>query len=172
MNIQLFSGNNGTIHNSGQIVFNFNNSPDYQKLIKDLEYCQRSVNKYPDDLDFRQQLAEKEREMDNFKQHIEQMHKHFTQMYEQFCNEPLYQKRLNDAKQAFNDGDLAKVRFLLDEKELIAEQEYWLSQKDKVHNNLIINAQYWKLKALATAADFSLKKTNVYKVYVDILNKH
>jgi len=90
------------------VTVNYQKSRDYRALLAQRDKLRDRVEKYPDDADFRQELAAAERDIQGFERDV-------IQLAETINTIPLNTEALRLAKQFFDAGDYAKARAALNE---------------------------------------------------------
>ncbi len=103
--------------NLNNIPFAGNNST-YLDLLKDIEKAEAKVQKYPDDIDFRQELHDKKEKLQQMEHSLLQTAKRITELSTKIASE-----RLSEAMQLFEQGNLEGANAVLNIKEIISELE-------------------------------------------------
>lgn len=145
------------------VTVNYQKSQDYQALLAQRDKLRDRVEKYPDDADFRQELAAAERDIQGFERDI-------LQLAETINSIPLNTKALRLAKQFFDAGDYAKARAALNDTTMQREQDALLkrqrelqAKQAEIQQQLDDNANGFLLKAQLTAIDYSLGDQRITK---------
>ena len=124
----------GNVH-LGDVIHNFYHSTSYQDMEKRREKLQQQAARYPDDADFRQDLAQLLREMEDFKRDV-------LKLAEDFQRIPLNTARLKLAKQHFDAGEYVQARAVLDAESITQEQDALLDKQQRLQGELTTtNAQ-------------------------------
>ena len=149
-------GGHAIVGNDNQIIQNFYHSASYQAMESQRQKLLERIQKYPDDADFRQELAKLLREMEDFKRDV-------LKLAEDFQRIPLNTERLKLAKQHFEAGEYVQARAVLDAESITQEQDALLAEQQRLQEKqatitaqLDDNANEWLLKASLTAIDYSL----------------
>nr|UOP05300.1 tetratricopeptide repeat protein [Conchiformibius kuhniae] len=150
-------------------------SADYQKLLaaetklrQRYVKLQEKVRRYPDDDDFKQELAEVQQEWQTARNHVQQFQNDVVQLAQTFRHAAPDTRRLRQARAYFQQGRLDKARAVLNGETLLSEQKQLLADKQRLSaqtaenkKRLSHNGQEWLLKAQLTAMDYSLKEQRV-----------
>ena len=125
-NLNASNGGINLIGNDGQIIVNYQKSQDWQDFLTRSENLRKKIAQYPDDADFRHELAELERDMEGFKRDL-------LKLAEEINTIPLNTERLKLAVQYFNANEYAKARAVLDVPELTQEQDSLLARQQQLN---------------------------------------
>ncbi len=140
----------------GDVIQNFYHSTSYQAMESNRDKLLERIQKYPDDSDFRQELARLLQQMEDFKRDV-------LKLAEDFQRIPLNTERLKLAKQHFEAGEYMQARAVLDAESITQEQDALLAEQQRLQEKqatitaqLDEKANEWLLKARLTAIDYSL----------------
>ena len=149
-------GGHAIVGNDNQIIQNFYHSASYQAMESQRQKLLGHIQKYPDDSDFRQELARLLKQMEDFKRDV-------LKLAEDFQRIPLNTERLKLAKQHFDAGEYAQARAVLDAESITQEQDALLAEQQRLQEKqatitaqLDDKANEWLLKAHLTAIDYNL----------------
>ncbi len=167
----LFGINTGNIATDGHVIIghgnnitvNYQKSQDWQDFLTSREKWREKVAKYPDDADFRHELAELEQQMEAFKRDV-------LKLAAEINTIPLNTERLKSAVAYFNANEYAKARAVLDVPELPQEQDSLLArqqqlktQQAEVQAALDDKANEYLLLAQLRAIDYRLGEQRIAK---------
>jgi tetratricopeptide (TPR) repeat protein len=162
-NLDASNGGVALVGNNNQITVNYQKSQDWQDFLTRSEKLRGKVAKYPDDADFRHELAELEQQMEAFKRDV-------LKLAEDINTIPLNTERLKLAVQYFNADEYAQARAVLDVPELAQEQDDLLArqrqlnaQQAKLQAALDDKANEYLLLAQLRAIDYSLGEQRIAK---------
>lgn len=149
-------GGHAIVGNDNQIIQNFYHSASYQEMGSQRQKLLDRIQKYPDDADFRQELARLLQQMEDFKRDV-------LKLAEDFQRIPLNTERLKLAKQHFEAGEYVQARAVLDAESITEEQDALLAEQQRLQEKqatitakLDDKANEWLLKSQLTAIDYSL----------------
>ena len=155
------SGGHAIVGNDNQIIQNFYHSASYQTMESQRQKLLARIEKYPDDTDFQQELAQLLQQMEDFKRDV-------LKLAEDFQRIPLNTERLKLAKQYFDAGEYPQARAVLDAESITQEQDALLAKRQRQQEELATtNAQLdnkaneWLLKAQLTTIDYSLGEQRI-----------
>ncbi|MFN3786090.1 MAG: hypothetical protein ACK4RS_04545 [Thiothrix sp.] len=149
-------GGHAIVGNDNQIIQNFYHSASYQALESQRQRLLECIQKYPDDADFRRELAQVLQQIADFKRDV-------LKLAEDFQSIPLNTERLKLAKRHFDAGEYVQARAVLDAAAIAQEQDALLAEQQRLQEKqatitaqLDDKANEWLLKAQLTAIDYSL----------------
>ncbi len=149
-------GGHAIVGNDNQIIQNLYHSASYQAMESQRQKLLERIRKYPDDSDFRQELARLLQQMEDFKRDV-------LKLAEDFQRISLNSERLKLAKQHFDAGEYVQARAVLDADSITQEQDALLTEQQRLQEKqaaitaqLDDKANEWLLKAHLTAIDYSL----------------
>ena len=147
---------NVIVGHHNQMITNIYHSADWQRLIGQRDKLLERIGRYPEDADFRQELAQLLEQMEDFKRDV-------LKLAEDFQRIPLNTQRLKLAKQHFDEGDYQAARAVLNAEEMTQEQDALLKRQQDlqakqadVQQQLDDKASEFLLKAQLTAIDYRL----------------
>ena len=155
------NGGHAIVGNDNQIIQNFYHSASYQTMESQRQKLLARIDKYPDDTDFQQELAQLLQQMEDFKRDV-------LKLAEDFQRIPLNTERLKLAKQYFDAGEYPQARAVLDTESITQEQDALLAKQQQLQQEqatitaqLDDKANEWLLKAQLTAIDYSLGEQRI-----------
>ena len=119
------NGKGDVIVGNGNTITNIYQSIDYNKLIDDRAKFQTRVSKYPEDSDFKHELAQILKDIEDFQQNV-------IKLAEDFQRVSINTERLKLAYQHFKKGDFSAARAALDAKAIKGEQHSLLEQQSQL----------------------------------------
>ena len=141
------NGGHAIVGNDNQIIQNFYHSASYQTMESQRQKLLSRIEKYPDEPDFQQELAQLLQQMEDFKRDV-------LKLAEDFQRIPLNTERLKLAKYHFDAGEYPQARAVLDAESITQEQDALLAKQQQLQQEqatiaaqLDDKANEWLLKA-------------------------